>query len=101
MKLSIEQIPPVDRADFQAFLVSMLRQIIQQVNLVTEGRVFALHTAVSAAPTAGNFTVGDFVPNTGRGVELGAIGSKYTLQGWVCSAESPLTFLEVRCPTGN
>lgn len=101
MKLNIEQVPPVDRADFQAFLRDILRQIVQQVNLTTEGRIFAMHSATDAAPTAGSYTVGDFVPNSERGVELGSVSSKYTLQGWVCSNESPLTFLEVRCPTGN
>lgn len=101
MRLHFEQLPPVDRGDFNATLRTLLQRVMQQLNQLSEGRLYACHTAASSAPTGGEYTVGDFVPNSGRGVELGSPGSKYTLQGWVCSSESPLTFLEVRCPTGN
>jgi hypothetical protein len=77
-----------------------LRDIQNQVNNLSEGRIVATYNAQSTVPTTGSFNVGDFVPNSTIS-ELGAPGSKYVLRGWICSDSDPLTFLECRFLTGN
>ena len=101
MRLNVDQLPPSDRSDFMAAIRRVLLDIMQQVNLTTEGRKAAYHSAMTAAPTTGAYAVGDFVPNVNRGLEYGNPNGKYTVSGWVCSSDAPLTFLEVRCLSGN
>lgn len=81
-------------------LVRELREHAKQVNLMAEGRLSASYNAQSSAPTAGDYTVGDFVRNSAP-AELGSPGSKYVVDGWTCLNDSPLTFVEKRYPTGN
>jgi hypothetical protein len=78
----------------------IISQLQNQINNLSEGRLAAKHNAVPSVPTAGEYAIGDFVPNSDV-QELGAGGSKYTIQGWVCSVADPLAFLESRCLTGN
>lgn len=55
----------------------------------------------SAAPTTGSYLVGDRIDNIAPG-ELGTAGSKYVIDGWVCTvAGSPGTWLAQRTLTGN
>ena len=76
------------------------RQVSQQVNGLSEGRISALYQSVQSAPTSGDYAVGDFVTNSSV-TELGTAGSKYIIHGWKCSSVSPLTFLQCRFLTGN
>lgn len=76
------------------------QKVEQQVNALSEGRLSAKYNAMSSAPTTGDYAVGDFVPNSAPS-ELGIIGSKYVIEGWVCSSVSPLAFWQKRFLTGN
>jgi hypothetical protein len=76
------------------------RQVSQQVNGLSEGRISSLYQSVQSAPTSGDYAVGDFVTNSSV-TELGTAGSKYIIHGWKCSSVSPLTFLQCRFLTGN
>lgn len=77
------------------------RQIANQVNLLSEGRMSANYAALTAAPTTGTWAQGDEVRNS-EPTELGTGGSKYTVRGWVCVAGgTPGTWLEQRNLTGN
>ena len=78
-----------------------LREHASQVNLLTEGRLGAVHNATTAAPTTGANAQGDFLRNS-TPVELGAASSKYVIYGWLCVASgTPGTFVECRFLTGN
>lgn len=55
----------------------------------------------TAAPTTGTWGQGDKRHNT-TPTELGTAGSKYIVDGWVCTvAGTPGTWVEKRCLTGN
>lgn len=77
------------------------RQIAYQVNALSEGKAAAFYGASTAAPTTGTWAQGDFVKNSNP-TELGAVGSKYVLLGWICTAAgTPGTWLQSRTLTGN
>lgn len=78
----------------------MRKAIETQVNGLTEGRLSARYNSMPAAPTTGEYAVGDIVPNSTPS-ELGSSGSKYVIEGWMCITSSPLTFVEKRFLTGN
>lgn len=78
-----------------------LREHATQVNLLTEGRIAAAHTAQSAAPTTGTYVAGDMVRNSSPS-EIGAPGSKYVVEGWMCVVGgTPGTWVEKRFLTGG
>lgn len=78
-----------------------LREHATQINLLSEGRVAALYTAPTAAPTSGTWMQGDSVRNTAP-VELGAASSKYIIWGWTCIVSgTPGTWVQNRFLTGN
>ncbi len=81
-------------------LVRELREHAKQVNLMAEGRIAAAYNAQSTVPTAGEYAVGDFVRNS-TPAELGSPGSAYVVFGWLCTDDSPLTFVDMRFLTGN
>lgn len=55
----------------------------------------------TSAPASGTYSVCDRVINTSPS-ELGSAGSKYVVQGWICTAAgTPGTWLEQRTLTGN
>lgn len=83
-----------------ASITREFRDHAQQVNLLAEGRISAAYNAQSAAPTTGQYAVGDFVRNSAP-AELGSPGSKYVVLGWLCVDDSPLTFVPIQPPTGN
>lgn len=83
-----------------AALIRELREHAQQVNMLSEGRQQSAYNAQSSAPTTGLYAPGDFVRNSAMS-ELGSPGSKYVIEGWVCMADSPLTFVQKRFLTGN
>lgn len=77
------------------------RQVAQQVNALSEGRISALYQSAQSAPTTGDWTQGDFVTNSAP-TELGAASSKYVIRGWICvSSGSPGTWVQARYLTGN
>lgn len=82
-------------------LEEMLRDIANQLNNLTEGRIAAITNSTTSFPTAGTYNQGDFVKNSVP-TELGTAGNKYTLDGWRCVASgTPGTWVEVRTLTGN
>jgi hypothetical protein len=82
-------------------LVSYLRKIAVQLNLVSEGAVQGATNAYTAAPTTGTYQRGDFIKNSAPS-EAGGAGSKYVITGWICTvAGTPGTWLQVRTLTGN
>lgn len=90
-------------------LVQNLNDIISrtndQLNRLTEGQASAVHNKLTAAPTTGIYSSGDFVKNATPS-ELGSVGSKYVIEGWFCTvggdfATTPPTFVEKRFLTGN
>jgi hypothetical protein len=70
------------------------------INLMTDGRIAGVNNATTAAPTAGEYAPGDEVRNSAP-TEVGTAGSKYVIKGWLCINDDPLTFVEMRCLTGN
>lgn len=77
------------------------RQVAQQVNSLSEGRIAALYQAGQSAPTTGEWAQGDFVTNSAP-TELGAASSKYVVMGFLCVVSgTPGTWLEARFLTGN
>lgn len=82
-------------------LSDLWRQLVAQLNGLTEGRITAVTNAAAAAPVAGEYLQGDQVRNVAP-VEAGTPGSQYVVLGWVCIASgSPGTWVEIRALTGN
>ena len=101
MRLPEQPVLPRDMTGLVLHLTRLLRESATQVNLLSEGYVQAATNAATAAPTAGDFNVGDFVRNSAPS-ELGTAGSKYVVLGWVnVTAGSPGTFVDCRVLTGN
>ena len=80
-------------------LAELQRENATLVNALAEGRIVGSVNAAPAAPTTGSYTPGDFVRNSAP-AELGAAGSKYVVEGWLCTA-APATFVPKRFLTGN
>lgn len=81
-------------------LSTLYRGIATLVNGLSAGRASA-SVAMAAAPTAGNWAVGDFVRNSAP-AEAGSASSMYVVIGWVCvTAGEPGTWKACRCLTGN
>ena len=55
----------------------LFRHIEQQVNALSEGRVSARHASMTAAPTAGEWAIGDIVWNSAP--------ASASYIGWVCT----------------
>lgn len=106
MRLSPDPLLPREGApDFTKSLLlrlnQSLRSITEQLNSVTEGRVSAVTSAYTAAPTAGKHAQGDFVRNS-TPTELGSASSKYVVIGYLCVVGGePGTWVACRCLTGN
>jgi len=82
-------------------LLRVLRDIANQLNGLSEGRITNSYTALTAAPTTGTWNQGDRILNSAPS-ELGTAGSKYTIEGWVCTVSgTPGTWVQRRCLTGN
>lgn len=87
--------------DFKRIVETTLNDIARQLNGITEGSMAVKHSASTAAPTTGSYSVGDFVPNSTPS-ELGSAGSKYIIVGWTnVTAGTPGTFVQTRALTGN
>lgn len=93
-------LPQPTSPTFLAHLYAVLRQIITQLNNLSDGLITASYSD-TAAPTTGTHGAGDFVKNSSP-AELGIIGEKYVITGWICTAGgTPGTWKESRTLTGN
>ena len=91
----------VPRENLDAETVRWYRQIAEQVNGVSEGRLVASYNASTSAPTTGTWAKGDEIKNSNPS-ELGTAGSKYVVRGWQClTAGTPGTWVAQRYLTGN
>lgn len=78
-----------------------LREHATQINQLSEGRITAFYTALTAAPTSGAWMQGDFVKNSAP-AEAGTAGAKYVIEGWTCLVSgTPGTWVQKRFLTGN
>lgn len=94
MKIQYQNKVPAD-------LLDIFRDVAQQLDAVSEGRITASHNARTSAPTVGAWKRGDFVRNS-EPSELGSVSSKYLIFGWSCVASGePGTWKECRFLTGN
>lgn len=100
MKLQSDPRLP-DQGTLKQRLTDLFRDIAQQVNGLSEGRLAATYNAQTGPPTTGTHARGDFVRNS-EPSELGGVGSKYVILGWVCiTAGTPGTWAQARALTGN
>lgn len=104
MKLRQKILLPSPSNEYENQLNRILYQEIEdltkQVNDMTEGRIFADHSAMTAAPTTGTFYRGDVLRNSAP-AELGTNIPKYVIVGWVCvDSGTPGTWVEARAKTG-
>lgn len=77
------------------------RDIVNQVNGITEGNITSTHNAYTTAPTTGQHQQGDMVINS-TPTESGTAGSKYIIHGWRCTVTgTPGTWVQIRTLTGN
>jgi hypothetical protein len=88
-----------DQRALKQRLYELQRDTANQVNALSEGAIRACTNATAAAPATGSYTPGDFVRNCAP-QELGTVGSKYVVEGWLCIA-APATFVDKRFFTGN
>jgi hypothetical protein len=96
MKLNV-----TPRGNVDADTVRWYREVAQQVNGLSEGRISSLYQAAQSAPTTGTWMQGDYVTNSAP-AELGTAPNKYVVLGWVCiAAGTPGTWLQARSLTGN
>ncbi len=99
MRLPLE--PRFSSTELINTLTRRWRDLADQVNGITEGRIEKHHTAYTAAPTTGNHFQGDEVKNSAP-TELGGAGSKYVIVGWKCvTSGTPGTWVQMRTLTGN
>lgn len=77
------------------------KEIAQQVNAISEGRLAGSYTAMTAVPTTGTWARGDVVKNSTPS-EAGSASSKYVIFQWLCVVGgSPGTWVQCRALTGN
>ncbi|MCA7085850.1 hypothetical protein K7G19_19865 [Cupriavidus sp. DB3] len=106
MRLQLPQLPPPPPNNkFDGDLVFKLKQIlgllINQVNNLTEGRISAVQSAMTAPPTTGEYKQGDYIRNS-KPAEQGAAGSRYVVLGWTCVQDgAPGVWVQNRSLTGN
>lgn len=94
------KLPITPRVVADGTVIREFKDHAQQVNALSEGRMVASYNAVPSVPTTGPYAVGDFVRNSAP-AELGTAASKYVIFGWICTDDSPLTFVQMRFLTGN
>lgn len=95
---SVNQNPHISTNDLG--LQNAIREQATQINLVSQGRLAAVH-ALPSAPSGGLHAQGDIVRNS-EPVELGSAGSRYVVFGWLCVVGGePGTFVPLRIATGN
>lgn len=93
---------PSDSYDsrFAVMVERTLSDLQYKSRLAYEDRISGYYSA-TAAPTGGNWIIGDRVRNK-TPAEAGVAGSKYVIIGWICTVTgNPGTWLEMRTLTGN
>ena len=87
--------------NFTRVLDVQWKKMSRELEKVQTGQISGHINASDAAPTTGDWSVGDFIRNNAP-TEAGSASSKYIIFGWVCTtAGSPGTWNEVRTLTGN
>lgn len=82
-------------------LYDLFRDLIKQLNQISEGSIEAVTNAYNAAPTTGTYSQGDKIWHSAP-IEAGSVSSKYIIIGYVCVASgTPGTWREMRVLTGN
>ena len=82
-------------------LIKTLKEITNQVNGLTEGRMSFRHSASTSFPTTGTYANGDVIFNSAPS-ELGSASSKYVITQWICTVSgTPGTWVACRSLTGN
>lgn len=82
-------------------LVKYLRNVAVQLNGISEGKLEASYNALTAAPTTGTHSQGDFIRNSAPS-EAGGAGNKYVIFGWICTVSgTPGTWVQCRFLTGS
>lgn len=92
MKLNVTPRASIKDPDLQR----ELREHATQVNMLTEGKMAAKYSALSAVPTTGSYEVGDYIPNKTPSI-VGTSPNRYIVNGWRCvTAGEPGTFVECK-----
>lgn len=92
MKLNVTPRASIKDPDLQR----ELREHATQVNMLTEGKMAAKYSALSAVPTTGSYEVGDYIPNKTPAI-VGTSPNRYIVNGWRCvTAGTPGTFVECK-----
>lgn len=101
MRLTDFQAPIGESGPLVPKLTDYFRNLTTKVNGLAAGSGNAIDNALTAAPTTGTYAAGDFIHNSSKS-ELGAVSSKYVIQGWDCLVGgTPGTWRERRTLTGN
>ena len=98
--LADPRLPDTNSQNWKGQLNARLYELFRTMSrLINVGMMW--DTEGTAAPTTGTWAQGDTCRNTSPS-EAGAVGSKYVVIGWVCTASgSPGTWLAMRVLTGN
>jgi hypothetical protein len=73
-----------------------LREHATQVNMLTEGKMSAKYSALTAPPSTGAYDLGDYIPNKTPSI-VGTAPNRYIVNGWRCvTAGDPATFVECK-----
>jgi hypothetical protein len=88
-------------SDFEKRLIEHQRDVANQLNGLSEGRIVNNYQAQTTIPTTGSYVQGDKIWKSNP-VEAGGVGNKYVVIGYICVASgSPGTLVEMRVLTGN
>ena len=90
----------------QSRLMDVIREICQQVNTLSEGRISARYQAQLSTPASVAADVGDVVWNSNPtviGSVAPGVAASYVNIGWICTVESDsnATWQEMRVLTGS
>ena len=103
MRLNLDPRLPAgnDIQGIKTRLYDVFKEIAVQVNNLSEGRLAARYSSLTASPTTGTWARGDVVFNS-EPSELGTAGSKYVITHWICTVSgTPGTWVQCRSLTGN
>lgn len=109
MKLGQPLLPVSPSSAYDVALNRMLydffRQLVGKVNDMSAGFITAQDTALTSAPSSGEWKKGDFVRNSSPS-ELGTAPNKYVILGWLRITDGSANVLNTdwvacRCLTGN
>lgn len=87
----------VNRLSADVETLRLFREMANQINALSEGSISAHYAAMTAPPVGGTWNVGDKVRNSAP-AELGLVGSKYVIDGWIYTATG---WLQQRTLTGG